>query len=68
MRQTERLQTAKIFKEIEYATLTGQNTEEFYNQLQPTEVPEVRLYTKCSINVKDFPFDKQCCEVSFFRL
>ena len=30
------------------------------------QVPEVRLYTKCSINVKDFPFDKQCCEVSFY--
>jgi hypothetical protein len=41
-RHTEKLKTAKIIKEIEYATLTGQNTEEFYNQLQPTEVPEVR--------------------------
>jgi hypothetical protein len=31
-----------------------------------TWVPEVRLHTKCSIAIKDFPFDKQCCEISFY--
>ena len=31
-----------------------------------TWVPEIRLHTKCSIKVRDFPFDKQCCEISFY--
>ena len=31
-----------------------------------TWVPEVRLHTKCSIAIKDFPFDTQCCEISFY--
>ena len=31
-----------------------------------TWVPEVRLHTKCFINIKDFPFDTQCCEISFY--
>ncbi len=29
-------------------------------------MPEVRLYTRCNIKVKDFPFDTQCCEVNFY--
>jgi len=55
---------------------TGSITWVYKNKLKITlicnknilkkKVPEVRLYTKCSINVKDFPFDKQCCEVSFY--
>ena len=31
-----------------------------------TWVPEVRLHTKCLIKVIDFPFDTQCCELSFY--
>ena len=31
-----------------------------------TWVPEVKLYTKCSIKIKDFPFDSQCCEINFY--
>ena len=31
-----------------------------------TWVPEVKLYTKCSIKIKDFPFDTQCCEINFY--
>ena len=31
-----------------------------------TWVPEVRIHTKCTINVADFPFDKQCCEINFY--
>ena len=31
-----------------------------------TWVPEVRLHTKCIIKVIDFPFDTQCCELSFY--
>jgi nicotinic acetylcholine receptor, invertebrate len=29
-------------------------------------VPEVQIFTKCIIKVKDFPFDKQCCEISLY--
>ena len=31
-----------------------------------TWVPEVKLHTKCSIKIKDFPFDSQCCEINFY--
>jgi hypothetical protein len=31
-----------------------------------TWVPEVKLYTKCSIKIKDFPFDTQCCEINLY--
>jgi hypothetical protein len=31
-----------------------------------TWVPEVRIHTKCEINVKDFPFDTQCCEINLY--
>ena len=31
-----------------------------------TWVPEIKLHTKCGIIVKDFPFDTQCCEISFY--
>jgi nicotinic acetylcholine receptor, invertebrate len=31
-----------------------------------TWVPEVRLFTKCSMQIADFPFDKQCCEINFY--
>jgi hypothetical protein len=28
-----------------------------------TWVPEVRLSTKCSMKIRNFPFDTQCCEI-----
>jgi nicotinic acetylcholine receptor, invertebrate len=31
-----------------------------------TWVPEVRLNTRCSMNIRDFPFDKQCCEINLY--
>ena len=33
---------------------------------QVTWVPEVRLYTRCFIKISDFPFDTQCCQISFY--
>ena len=31
-----------------------------------TWVPEVRLNTKCVIDVANFPFDNQCCQINFY--
>ena len=31
-----------------------------------TWVPETKIYTKCVMKVKDFPFDSQCCEINFY--
>jgi hypothetical protein len=31
-----------------------------------TWVPEVKLFTRCIIKISDFPFDHQCCEISFY--